>query len=122
MAKVWGKTSLLSACDCSQKNKNGGGSLHSRRIPGICFEEDRFTSLKMKSMALRSDFNGQRVVYLERKTVDTRRFLQVPIKAQLNQIPTGLIGKTPKWWDTALQPNMKEVTSSQDLVDSVQCQ
>ncbi|KAE8707782.1 Thioredoxin-like 1-2 [Hibiscus syriacus] len=73
----------------------------------------------MKSIALRCDFNGQRVFYLERKTVDTRRFLQVPVKAQLNQIQTGLIGKTPKWWETGLQPNMKEVASAQDLVDSL---
>ncbi|XP_038994000.1 thioredoxin-like 1-1, chloroplastic isoform X2 [Hibiscus syriacus] len=117
MAKVLGKTSILSACDHSQKkNKKGGGSLYSRRIPGICFKEDRFTSLKMKSMALRCDFNGQRVVYLERKIVDTRRFLQVPLKVQIR---TGLIGKTPKWWETGLQPNMKEVTSAQDLVDAL---
>ncbi|KAK8477331.1 hypothetical protein V6N11_012836 [Hibiscus sabdariffa] len=67
-------------------------------------------------MALRFDFNEQRVVYLERKLVKKRRFHHVPIKGQWNQMQTGLIGKTPKWWETGLQPNMKEVTSVQDLV------
>ncbi|XVE62644.1 hypothetical protein DITRI_Ditri06bG0135400 [Diplodiscus trichospermus] len=32
---------------------------------------------------------------------------------------TGLIGRTQKWWEKGLQPNMKEVTSAQDLVDSL---
>lgn len=29
------------------------------------------------------------------------------------------IGKIQKWWEKGLQPNMKEVTSAQDLVDSL---
>ena len=29
------------------------------------------------------------------------------------------IGKVQKWWEKGLQPNMKEVTSAQDLVDSL---
>jgi thiol-disulfide isomerase/thioredoxin len=33
---------------------------------------------------------------------------------------TGLrIGKIQKWWQKSLQPNMKEVSSAQDLVDSL---
>ncbi|XP_039045474.1 thioredoxin-like 1-1, chloroplastic [Hibiscus syriacus] len=32
---------------------------------------------------------------------------------------TGLIGKTQKWWEKRVLPNMKEVTSAQDLVDSL---
>ena len=29
------------------------------------------------------------------------------------------IGKSVKWWEKGLQPNMKEVQSAQDLVDSL---
>ena len=29
------------------------------------------------------------------------------------------IGKAQKWWEKGLQPNMKEVTGAQDLVDSL---
>lgn len=29
------------------------------------------------------------------------------------------IRKAPKWWEKGLQPNMKEVTGAQDLVDSL---
>ncbi|XP_039030474.1 thioredoxin-like 1-1, chloroplastic [Hibiscus syriacus] len=120
MAMVLGKPTLFSACDYSQKkNQGGGGSLYSKRIPGFCCNRNRFTSLKMKSMALRCDFNQQRMAYLEREFLNRRRFHQIPIKAQWNQMQSGLIGKTPKWWETGLQPNMKEMTSAQDLVDSL---
>lgn len=29
------------------------------------------------------------------------------------------LGKVQKWWEKGLQPNMKEVTSAQDFVDSL---
>lgn len=32
---------------------------------------------------------------------------------------TGLIGRTQKWWEKGLKPNMGEVTSAQDLVESL---
>ncbi|KAG4112573.1 hypothetical protein ERO13_D13G169900v2 [Gossypium hirsutum] len=119
MAKILGKANLFAACDYSQKkSQKGGGAFYSKRISGFCFKKSRFTSLKMKSMALRCDFKGQRVVYFEKKTVNKRRFYQVPIKAQ-NQMLSGLIGRTQNWWEKELPPNMKEVASAQDLVDSL---
>lgn len=84
MAKVLGKANLFAACDYSQKkNQKGGGASYSKRISGFCFKKSRFTSLKMKSMALRCDLKGQRLVYLEKKTANKSRFYQVPIKAQV---------------------------------------
>jgi len=32
---------------------------------------------------------------------------------------THRIGKVQKWWEKGLQPNMKEVTSAEDLVESL---
>ncbi|XWS58476.1 hypothetical protein CRYUN_Cryun08bG0037200 [Craigia yunnanensis] len=115
MAEVLGKANLFTTCNYSQKKNQGGGiSLFSKRISGFCLKKNSFPTLKVKSQALGSDFNGQRVVFLEKKSVNKRRFCQVPITAQMQ---TGLIGRSQKWWEKGLQPNMKEVTSAQDLVD-----
>ncbi|XVF56995.1 hypothetical protein PTKIN_Ptkin06aG0167100 [Pterospermum kingtungense] len=117
MAEALGKANLFTSCNYSQKrNQEGGVSLYSKRISGFCLRKNRFPSLKVKSLALRSDFNGQRVAFLEKKSVNKRRFCQVPIKAQMQ---TGLIGKRQNWWEKGLHPNMKEVTSAQDLVHSL---
>ncbi|KAE8699197.1 Thioredoxin-like 1-1 [Hibiscus syriacus] len=112
MAEVLGKTNLFTACNHSQKKNQE----ISRKISGFCLKESTFPYLKMKYQALRSDFKGQRVVFLEKKSVIDRRLRQVPIKGQMQ---TGLIGKTQKWWEKGVQPNMKEVKSAQDLVASL---
>ncbi|XWS57822.1 hypothetical protein CRYUN_Cryun09bG0206600 [Craigia yunnanensis] len=117
MAEVLGKANLFTTGNYSQKkDQEGGASLFSKRTSGFCLKKNSFSSLKVKSQALRSDFNGQRVVILEKKSVNKRMFCQVPIKAQMQ---TGLIGRSQKWWEKGLQPNMKEVASAQDLVDSL---
>ncbi|KAM5550302.1 hypothetical protein ABKV19_027480 [Rosa sericea] len=42
------------------------------------------------------------------------------LKSLRNQQAPGFrIGKAHKWWEKGIQPNMKEVTSAQDLVDSL---
>ncbi|XVF42474.1 hypothetical protein PTKIN_Ptkin01aG0365900 [Pterospermum kingtungense] len=117
MAEVLGKTNLFTTCKYSlKKNQEGGACLFPERISGFCLKKNCYPSLKLESQAMRSDFNGQRVVLLEKKSVNNRSFYPVPIKAQMQ---TGLIGRTQKWWEKGLQPNMREVTSAQDLVDSL---
>lgn len=32
---------------------------------------------------------------------------------------SGLIGKAMRWWEKGIQPNMKEISSAQELVDSL---
>lgn len=44
---------------------------------------------------------------------------RVKNNSRLDLQTTLLIGKAQKWWGKGLQPNMKEVTSAQDLVDSL---
>ncbi|KAF5725703.1 thioredoxin-like 7 family protein [Tripterygium wilfordii] len=79
-----------------------------------------FSSPKVKPLRsqtasfLHSDFHGERVVRLGNQGNPKRGQFQVSISAQ-----SGLIGKAHKWWEKGLQPNMKEVTSAQDLVDSL---
>ncbi|GMI79094.1 atypical CYS HIS rich thioredoxin 4 [Hibiscus trionum] len=108
MAQVLGKANLFTVCNFSQK-KN-------QEFSGFCLKRNTFPSLKVKSQALRTGFNGQRLVFSEKKGVNDGRSRLVPLKAQMQN---GLIGKTPKWWEKGLQHNMKEVTSAQDLVDSL---
>ncbi|XVF30908.1 hypothetical protein REPUB_Repub16aG0099000 [Reevesia pubescens] len=117
MAEVLGNANLFTSCNYSQKMNQGAGvSLYSKRISGFCLKKYSLPSLKMKSLALSSDFNGQRVVVLENKSLNKRRSCQVPIKAQMQ---SGLIGRTQKWWEKGVLPTMKEVSSAQDLVDSL---
>ncbi|KAJ4831269.1 hypothetical protein Tsubulata_007405 [Turnera subulata] len=79
--------------------------------------------LKMKPLRLQaasfagSDFYGKRFL-LQGNQGRPRRgnFLLNPTKAQ-----TGLKLKyAQKWWEKGLKPNMREVTSAQDLVDSLE--
>lgn len=84
MAEVLGKGNLFTTCNYSQtKNLEGGTCLVPKKISGFSLKGYSFSSLKAKSQALRIDFNGQRVVFLERKSMNRRRFCQVPIKAQV---------------------------------------
>ncbi|KAK9289586.1 hypothetical protein L1049_007742 [Liquidambar formosana] len=78
-----------------------------------------FPSLKLKPMSLRSsslgsDFYGPRIVVEQGKGMPKKG----NSKASNSQMSL-LIGKAQKWWEKEIQPNMKEVTSAQDLVDSL---
>lgn len=74
-------------------------------------------SLKISSSCLpRSDFCGRRLVINEGVLKFNRRNPQVA--ALTTQMTIGF-RKPQKWWDKGIQPNMKEVTSAQDLVESL---
>ncbi|KAJ6757551.1 THIOREDOXIN-LIKE 1-3 CHLOROPLASTIC [Salix koriyanagi] len=81
--------------------------------------------VKVKPQALRSqitrssscsDFYGKRVAVQGNQSKPRRGYLpQASVVAQ-----TGLKLKyAQKWWEKGLQPNVREVTSAQDLVDSL---
>ncbi|TYG58020.1 hypothetical protein ES288_D08G189000v1 [Gossypium darwinii] len=84
MAEVLGKSNLFTTCNYSQKkNQEGGVPLFSRRISAFCLRKNSFPSLRLEPQALRSGFNGQKVVFfLEKRGLNERRFCRVPIKAQ----------------------------------------
>ncbi|XP_050367285.1 thioredoxin-like 1-1, chloroplastic isoform X2 [Argentina anserina] len=64
----------------------------------------------------KSDFHGQRIGLQQLgRPFPTPQFQ--PVHSQLQ--PGFRIGKAHKWWEKGNQPNMKEVTSAQDLVDSL---
>ncbi|KAL5547131.1 hypothetical protein UlMin_006818 [Ulmus minor] len=83
-----------------------------------------FCSLKLKSKTnstsflSTSDFHGQRIVQMD-KVMPRRGTPQSQSPSIVNAQMTLRIGKAQKWWEKGLQPNMKEVTSAQELVDSL---
>ncbi|EXB36260.1 Thioredoxin-like 1-1 [Morus notabilis] len=111
MADVLSKTSLFSSINQSISV-----------FPKSCnfIKSGPCCSLKLKSnpsttsFSSNSDFHGKRIV-LQREPRRTS-----PSQASTINAQTALrIGKAHKWWGKGLQPNMKEVTSAQDLVDSL---
>ncbi|XP_042513967.1 thioredoxin-like 1-1, chloroplastic [Macadamia integrifolia] len=60
-------------------------------------------------------FHGQRIVPRFGVRHPRTGYLQQASSAQMS-LP---IGKAQKWWKKGIQPNMKEITSAQDLVDSL---
>nr|XP_011468728.1 PREDICTED: thioredoxin-like 1-1, chloroplastic isoform X2 [Fragaria vesca subsp. vesca] len=74
------------------------------------------TSGSSLSFSPKTDFHGKSIRL--RRPFPTRSNLQFrPINSQLQ--PGFRVGKARKWWVKGNQPNMKEVTSAQDLVDSL---
>ncbi|XP_068659866.1 thioredoxin-like 1-1, chloroplastic [Aristolochia californica] len=61
-----------------------------------------------------SDLHGQKLVIYRDLSTSSQGYLQAS-GAQMSLV----IGKAQRWWQKVLQPNMKEVESAQDLVDSL---
>ncbi|KMT15490.1 hypothetical protein BVRB_3g058440 [Beta vulgaris subsp. vulgaris] len=65
--------------------------------------------------SLRSSFGGVRIAIDKNTSFGSKRRNYQSIDAKM-----GLsIGKAQKWWEKGLQPNMREITSAEDLVDSL---
>ncbi|KAK1429218.1 hypothetical protein QVD17_11424 [Tagetes erecta] len=71
------------------------------------------TNLSLRSSA-DADFFGRRVALrgLE-KRVRTQAVAAFDVKMSIS------LGKSLKWWEKGLQPNMKEITGAEDLVESL---
>ncbi|KAK7336234.1 hypothetical protein VNO77_16770 [Canavalia gladiata] len=120
MAEVLTKTSLVSSW-------HGGDRQHNHRkvsmLPKTCTFSSRFgsfPSLKLKSQVLRSssEFQGQKKLgFRVNRAIPNR--VNSQIRASTGAQMTLRIGRVQKWWEKGLQPNMREVTSAQDLVDSL---
>ncbi|CAK7341349.1 unnamed protein product [Dovyalis caffra] len=122
MADVLSKANLFSSSNvCSYQNQQQNSVsvfAKSCKLKGV--------ALKVKPQALRSqitrssscsDFLGKRVVVQGNQSKPRRGNLP---RASSVVAQTGLKLKyAQKWWEKSLQPNMREVTSAQDLVDSL---
>lgn len=118
-------TKLMSKGFMFPSSSDCGEIYHHRRLnlPGICSFPNKsvnlscLPSLNLSSSCLpRTDFYGRRLVINEGVSKFNRRNSQVvDITAQMS---IG-IRKAQKWWEKGVQPNMKEVNSAQELVDSL---
>ncbi|KAK7377839.1 hypothetical protein VNO80_03272 [Phaseolus coccineus] len=121
MAEVLMKASFVSSL-------LGSGQRHHRRVstvPDTCTFVSGVggsPSLKLKSPILRSwspssEFQGKKLLFRVNRGKPNRVSSQ--LRASTGAQMTLRIGKVQKWWEKGLQPNMKEVTSAQDLVESL---
>ncbi|GLT87383.1 hypothetical protein SLE2022_054690 [Rubroshorea leprosula] len=118
MAEVLGKTTnMIPSCKLKDLQNQHGSISVSPKSCSDCRSKSSFSSLKMKYQALRSDFHEKTVVIQENGCMPGRGSSRGSIKAQ--DLQMGLIGKSQKWWENGVKPNMREVNSAQDLVDSL---
>ncbi|XP_072997591.1 thioredoxin-like 1-2, chloroplastic [Typha latifolia] len=111
MAEVLVKGSLLLPCG----RRSLGFSCHKRRqsfvrfprCSSLAFEEERRSSRKSEF------FRGRLVLETSRRQPTNPTPVSSTVQRSLS------IGKSQKWWEKGLQPNMKEIESAQDLVDSL---
>ncbi|KAK1319288.1 hypothetical protein QJS10_CPB04g00647 [Acorus calamus] len=110
MTCVMSKSSSLRPCggfilrSSSSSTKRGSSSV---RFPSrVCFE-----SLKS---SLNGEFQGTKLV------IGDGSVRPMKLERKASPVQMGLsIGTATKWWEKGTQPNMKEATSAQDLVDSL---
>lgn len=113
MAEVLSKSSCFSSPIC---HNNHHSHSKNRTFPIRCSGPIKNRVKFADSSSLRSDFGGLKLV------VDRNGGFWSPRKRNPTSIDAKMglsIGKAQKWWEKGLQPNMKEITSAQDLVDSL---
>uniref|UniRef100_A0A1J3DK97 Thioredoxin-like 1-1, chloroplastic n=1 Tax=Noccaea caerulescens TaxID=107243 RepID=A0A1J3DK97_NOCCA len=112
MADVISRTSLfIGAC---KNHRVDDFSVSPVSFGGLGLKKS-FSSLNLKNQKpLRSQFHGEQIV-LEDAQSSKRSFRSSSITAQT----TLRIGTSQKWWEKGLQENMREISSAQELVDSL---
>lgn len=113
MAQALSKSSGFSSLFSQNHNRNHNHS-KSRIFPIRCSVPVGNRG-KLAGSSWKSDFGGLRVVDRNWGFLSPKQRNPTSIDAKI-----GLsIGKAQRWWEKGLQPNMKEITSAQDLVDSL---
>ncbi|CAL0322786.1 unnamed protein product [Lupinus luteus] len=125
MAVVFAKPTFVSSSSwCGNRQHNNSQKVISM-VPSTCsFSSDmrNFPSLKLKSQVLgsssfSSEFRGKKLVFRVNSAIPNK--LNSQFQTSIVSQMTLRIGKSQKWWEKGLQSNMREVTSAQDLVDSL---
>ncbi|CAN1271677.1 Thioredoxin-like 1-1, chloroplastic [Linum perenne] len=118
MAKLLRNSNLISSSWSAAVSSPAGSGDPGHRSVRICVVGRSRRSPAVRSQAATcggGGFNGKRVVVQGNEGRGRRSHLRrVSIRAQ-----SGRIGNAQRWWEKGLQQNMKEVTSAQDLVDSL---
>ncbi|XP_004252003.1 thioredoxin-like 1-1, chloroplastic [Solanum lycopersicum] len=116
-------TKLMSKGFIFPSSSSDCGEIYDRlrlNLHGICSFPNKsvnlscLPSLKLSSSCLpRTDFYGRRLVINEGLSNFNRRVADITAQMSVG------IKKAQKWWEKGVQPNMKEVNSAQELVDSL---
>ncbi|QCD97357.1 thioredoxin-like 1-1, chloroplastic [Vigna unguiculata] len=120
MAEVLTKASFVSSL-------LGSSHRHHRRVSTVPDSKSFVSgvggspSLKLKSQIRRSwsssEFQGKKLHFHVNRGIPNR--VSSRLRASTGAQMALRIGNVQKWWEKGLQPNMKEVTSAQDLVESL---
>ena len=123
MAELLTKTSLVSSWHGDTQHHHNPRVSVVPKSYSFGYGLKRFPSLKMKSQVLRSstlssDFHGKKLVFRVNRSSSPNR-VNSQLRPSIVSQMTGRIGKVQKWWEKGIQPNMREVTSAEDLVNSL---
>ncbi|XP_074281396.1 thioredoxin-like 1-1, chloroplastic [Silene latifolia] len=111
MAGILSKSAVFSPISHSCDHNKGG------IFPVTCSVSVKNEG-KFVGCSLKSDFGGLRLAVNQD---DNRLWSSKKGKSQSIEAKMGLsIAKAMRWWDKGLQPNMKEIASAEDLVNSLQ--
>ncbi|XP_024985653.1 thioredoxin-like 1-1, chloroplastic [Cynara cardunculus var. scolymus] len=111
MAKIMSNHYKFSACN------HGFARNKSDNLSPVMIKMPAASSNLRKSSTVSSaagDFFGRRV-----DLGGKRRRVRTQVAAASNAMMSISIGKSLKWWEKGLQPNMKEITGAEDLVESL---
>ncbi|CAM8933976.1 unnamed protein product [Rhodiola kirilowii] len=117
MAEVIGRSGLINyALHQQQRHRSHVRASNVTSVHSL----SRFPVVKQKGSVFRSstggDFFGRMIVGGDISGWERKRCTQSAVSAQMT---AGIIGRSHKWWEKGIQPNMKEVTSAKHLVDSL---
>ncbi|KAK9725164.1 hypothetical protein RND81_05G126700 [Saponaria officinalis] len=111
MAEILSKSGVFSPVFHNQSHEKG------RIFPVTCSIPVKNQAKFMGCSSLKSDFAGSKLVVVND---DDYLWSYKRGKSQSIVAKMGLsIGKAQRWWEKGLQSNMKEITSAEELVDSL---
>lgn len=97
--------------------------LSRKGFPSLKFRPLSIRSSSSPSSTSNSDLGGRRFLVQGPDGLPMNGLTRSASSSYLSslnaQMTSGLIGKTQKWWEKGIQPNMREIESAQDLVDSL---
>jgi thiol-disulfide isomerase/thioredoxin len=112
MTEVISKTSLFLGA-CGNHHRVDDFSFSPVSFGGFGLKKS-FSCLKLKSQKpLRSVFYGKQIVFGDSQDESFRRSSAITAQTTLR------IGTAQKWWEKGLKDNMREISSAQELVDSL---
>ncbi|KAM0947977.1 putative peptide-N(4)-(N-acetyl-beta-glucosaminyl)asparagine amidase [Dioscorea sansibarensis] len=114
MGEALGQSKLVAPCGV----RRSASPLPKRKPSLVAFRRSSSASPSFRSLGSsslrRSGFLGEKLVFGDRRGESFKgRVDGLHVKMNLS------IGKGLKWWEKGLQPNMKEIQSAQELVDSL---